>query len=221
MPAWSYSSLTAFETCPKRYFHIKVAKNVTEVPGDAATWGQTVHKYLEDRVRDATPLPEAVSHYESLVAPLVSRPGTVIAEQQLAVNKDLQPTGWMSTDTWCRGIIDVGIISPSGTSAVLLDWKTGKRKPDNDQLKLFAGMAFAHNPELMKIQTGFVWLKENKIDKDSFTRSDVPAIWNTFMPRVIRMERAFKDGSFPPKPSGLCRKWCPVPKSMCSFSGQS
>lgn len=221
MPAWSYSSLTAFETCAKRYYHIKVAKDVSDTPGEAATWGQTVHKYLEDRVKDATPLPAAVAHYETLVAPLLRGQGEVFAEQQLAVNANLQPTDWFGADTWCRGIIDVGVVSPTGKSAVLLDWKTGKRKPENDQLKLFAGMAFAHSPELQKIKTGFVWLKENKIDRAEFTRDDIPAIWLTFSPRVKRMERAFESGEFPPKPSGLCSKWCPVPKSKCSFSGKS
>lgn len=220
MPAWSYSSLTSFETCPKRYYHIKVAKDVVDTPGEAATWGSTVHKYLEDRVRDGTPLPVSVSHYEGLAAPIANSSGVKIVEQQMAVNKNLQPTEWMATDAWCRGIVDVGIVSTSQDRALLLDWKTGKRKPDNDQLMLFAGLAFSHYAELRVVQTGFVWLKEGKVDKQAFRREEAPVIWQKFVPRVNRMERAFNEGKFHPKPSGLCARYCPVPHYQCEFSGK-
>lgn len=220
VPPWSYSGLTSFETCPKRYFHIKVAKDVTDAPGEAAMWGSTVHKYLEDRVRDGTPLPVSVAGYEKLVAPIINSGGTKLVEQQMAVNKNLHPVEWTASDAWCRGIVDVGILSTSKDRALLLDWKTGKRKADNDQLMLFAGLAFSHYAELRTVSTGFVWLKEGKIDKQQFKKEDTATIWQAFLPRVQRMERAYEKASFPPKPSGLCSKWCPVPKHKCEFSGK-
>lgn len=221
IPPWSYSGLTSFETCAKRYYHIKVAKDVSDLPGEAAMWGSTVHKYLEDRVRDGTPLPVSVAGYEKLVAPIIESKGTKLVEQQLAVSKDLTPVSWDSDSAWCRGIVDVGILSTGKRSAMLLDWKTGKRKPDSDQLMLFAGLAFAHYPELTTVQTGFIWLKDNKIDKKEFTRNEVPIIWQTFIPRVARLERAYSSTTFPPKPSGLCAKYCPVSRHKCEFSGRT
>lgn len=217
-PPWSYSGLTSFETCPKRYFHIKVAKDVDDSPGEAAIWGSTVHKYLEDRVKDGKPLPTAVAGYEKLVAPIINRDGDKLVEQQFSVDSNLNPTAWTSDTAWCRGIVDVGVLT--GKRAVLLDWKTGKRKADSDQLKLFAGLAFAHYPQLEVVFTGFVWLKEGVVDKQKFTRDQVPTIWQEFVPRVARLERAYADDKFPPKPSGLCGRWCPVPKHKCEFSGR-
>lgn len=218
-PSWSFSSLTSFETCAKRYYHIKVAKDVLDVPGDAATWGQQVHKHLEDRALTGTVLPQSLAHLEAVISPVLSAPGEPLVEHQMAVTRDLKPTGWFAKDAWCRGIVDLGVVTPSGRSALLLDWKTGKRKPENDQLMLFAGLSFAHRPELMKVQTAFVWLKDGKVDKKQFVRDDVPAIWQHFMPRVLRLERAYTEANFPPSPSGLCRKYCPVPRSKCQFSG--
>jgi len=218
-PPWSYSGLTSFETCPKRYYHIKVAKDVQDRPGEAAMWGSTVHKHLEDRVRDNKPLPITIAGYEGLAAMIANAPGTKLVEQQLAVTSGLAPTTWDSTSAWCRGIVDVGVITYSGRQAMLLDWKTGKRKPDNDQLMLFAGLSFAHYSSLEKVQTGFVWLKDKKIDKQQFTRKDIPTIWQHFIPRVERMERAYTKALFPPKPSGLCKNYCPVKKNQCEFSG--
>ncbi len=218
IPPWSYSSLTSFETCGKRFYHLKVAKDVVDVPHESATWGSTVHKHLEDRVRDGTPLPSALAGYEKLAAPLADKPGRLV-EQQFAVTAGLQPTGWTSSDAWCRGIVDVGVLTSK--RAVLLDWKTGKRKPGSDQLKLFAGLAFAHYPTIEMVSTGFVWLAANVVDRAKFNREDVPVIWQEFIPRVRRLELAYETGKFGPRPSGLCGKWCPVPKSLCEFSGRT
>lgn len=220
-PPWSYSALTSFETCPKRYYHIKVAKDVQDAPGEAAMWGSTVHKHLEDRLRDNTPLPVSIKQYEGLIAPIANSSGDKLIEKQMAVTRDLVPTDWASRDAWCRGIVDAGVVHPSQSKALLLDWKTGKRKVDNDQLMLFAGLAFAHYPDLQVVNTGFVWIKENKVDKQLFKREEIPKIWMTFMPRVQRLERAYETASFPPKPSGLCARYCPVTKHQCQFSGKA
>ena len=64
----------------------------------------------------------------------------------------------------------------------------------------------------------FLWLKDKAVDKEHFKRSDIGAIWSRFLPRVERLEKAVKDGDFPPKPSGLCKKWCPV--TTCEFHGE-
>jgi hypothetical protein len=218
-PPWSYSALTSFETCPKRYFHIKVAKDVHDRPGEAALWGSTVHKHLEDRVRDGTCLPESIAAYEKIVAPIVNSSGTKLVEEPMAVNVNLQPVAWTSPDAWCRGIVDLGILSSTNSKALLIDWKTGKRKPDNDQLMLFAGLAFSHYADLRTVTTAFVWLKECKIDKRHFERDDTAKIWTAFIPRVQRLERAYQKTNFPPKPSGLCARYCPVSKNKCEFSG--
>ena len=44
---------------------------------------------------------------------------------------------------------------------------------------------------------------------------------NEFIPRVERVEYAIKNSVFNPNPSGLCRAWCPVPRSKCEFSGKA
>jgi PD-(D/E)XK nuclease superfamily len=217
---WSYSSLTSFETCPKRYYHTRVAKDTPDPPGEQAVWGQVVHKHLEDRVRDGAPLPESLVAYESYITPIEQAGGTKIVEQQLAVAYGLTPTEWDSPDAWSRGIIDLGVVSKNGTKATLLDWKTGRRKADSDQLMLFAGLAFSHYKELKTVVTGFIWLKDQKIDKAEFTRDQVPMIWQKFIPRVQRMELAYEKAKFPPKPSGLCERYCPVPHHQCMYSGR-
>jgi len=218
MPAWSYSSLTAFETCPKRYYLTRVAKKVVEPQTEATIHGNRVHQALEDRLRDKVDLPESLTGYETLVSKIERKEGKLIVEERMTVDKNFRPSEWDDKTAWCRGIIDVGIIGEE--SATLLDWKTGKRKLDSDQLKLFAAFAFAEYPWIDTVHTGFLWLKDNKLDRETFTRSQVGEIWNTFIPRVARVEHAYAEDKWVAKPSGLCRAWCPVGRSNCDFCGK-
>ncbi len=216
MTAWSYSSLTAFETCPKRYFHTRVAKDIVEPEGDALLWGSAVHKALENRVKDGTPLPTGTTQWEPLCAKLLASPGEIFTERQLCLDYRFQPTAWYGDDAWVRGVVDVGVLRDD--EIVALDYKTGRPKPDTDQLQLFAALLFASHPEVDTIKTGYVWLKTNGMTVETYQREQLPLIWGGFLGRVKRLEGSFKDDHWPEKPSGLCRAWCPC--TGCKFNGR-
>lgn len=213
---WSYSSLTAFETCPRRFYHIRVAKDVVDPPTEALTWGNTVHQALEKRLKGEAPLPELLSSFEPYAARVAALPGTLGVEQQVALTEDMQPTGWFAKDVWCRGVFD--IVIDQGKRIILCDWKTGARKPDNDQLQLFAALASVVYPKALYFKTLFIWLKEKKTDQALYSKEDIPKLWQQFLRRVAKYEAAHDTGAFPPKPSGLCRRYCPV--RQCEFCGR-
>jgi hypothetical protein len=217
--SWSYTALTGFETCPHRHYRTKVIKDIPDPIGKEGLWGREVHTALEHRIKDKKPLPEGMEQWESIAAAIERSNGRVFAEQQLAITKDFKPTTWFAGDVWCRGIIDVGSIND--TKMVALDYKTGKRQIDNDQLELFAGLIFAHYPRVEVVHTGFIWLKEKpekQIDRNKYTREEIPIIWQNFLPRVNRMEAARETNAYPKRPSGLCKSWCPV--KDCEFCGK-
>lgn len=216
--AHSYTSLTSFETCPKRHYHLRVAKDVVEPPTDALKWGEIVHKSLENRLKDGTELPEKLAHCEPYAALIEQMPGEKLVEEAIALDKNFQRVDWWDKAAWLRAKLDVGVVA--NTKAAIFDWKTGKRKPDNDQLKLFAGVAFTVLPEVQEITTGFIWLPDKKIDKQVFTREQNTEIWQGFLARIARVERAHAENRWPPKPSGLCRNYCPVGRSRCEFCGR-
>lgn len=215
---WSYSSLTSFETCPLRHKLTKIDKIVVEPQGEALKHGNEVHKALELAVKDSVPLPSKYAQYSQLVSAVLAAPGQKTAETRFGLTLDLQPTDFFARDVWVRGVLDLTI--ERAKSAIVLDWKTGKPKSDPGQLRLFAGAAFAQMPGIDVVHTGYVWLGANKIDRQTFARDEAPEIWGEFRSRVLRMEIASDEGNYPPKPSGLCRAWCPVPRSLCSFSGK-
>lgn len=214
---WSYSALDAFETCPHRYHVTKVTKEVAEPQTEATIWGNKVHRALEHRVTKLTPLPESMVEYEPIAAAVCAKAqgGVIKAEQKMALTRDYRPTTWFGKDVYVRGITDFTI--QKGDTVFIGDWKTGKPTPASGQLKLTAAMTFAHQPYINRIVNAFVWLKTGGVTSAVFTREDIPSIWQEFEPRVRRLEQALADNKFPKRPSGLCRKWCPV--SSCEHNG--
>ena len=98
MPPWSHSTLTAYETCPRRYYLTKVTREIKEPQTEATTWGNEVHKALEERARDGKPLPVAIKNYEPLVNSITSMDGQKLVEERMAIDKNLKPTQW--TKSW-------------------------------------------------------------------------------------------------------------------------
>jgi hypothetical protein len=218
--AWSYSSLNAFETCPKRYYLTKVSKQVQEPQTQATVWGNKVHKALELRITKGTPLPDTMSEYEPIAQTVAARAqgAKLDAEQKMALTKAFKPTTWFGKDVWVRGITDFTI--EKGDKVFIGDWKTGKPTPESAQLKLTAAMTFAHKPHVKTIINSFVWLKTGGNTTEVFQREDVADIWQEFMPRIQRLEHAVEENKFPARPSGLCRAWCPVGKKLCEHCGE-
>ena len=62
IPAWSYSSITLFDQCPKKYYHLRVAKDIKEPESDAMMYGKDVHLAAENFMRDGTPVPEKYAY---------------------------------------------------------------------------------------------------------------------------------------------------------------
>lgn len=213
--AWSFSSLNNYFTCPYQYYRMKVKKDVKDVMNDAALWGNEVHKHLDKRIGKKEPLPNRFKQYEKLARPFDSAKGVVLSEQQMCINANFEPTGWFSKDAWCRGIVDVSVLREDTGRAFAGDWKTGKRKPDNDQLMLFAGLMFKHYPDIHTVDTAFIWLKENATDKETFTRDQEKDIWAHFMAKVRKVEMSHEKNKWPKNPSGLCKGWCKV--TDCEF----
>lgn len=215
---WSYSTLTSFETCPRRYYLTKISKQVKEPQGEALIYGNEVHKALEKDLKGEQALPTKFASFAPLVNAIKALPGKRLVEQSFGLDVNLRPVSFFAKDCWVRGKIDLLVVGT--TTAAAIDWKTGKMKSDLDQMKLFAAAALQDHPYLQSVRTGFAWLHDQKLQREDFKREDTPAIWGEFIVRVQRMENAAKTGDFPPNPSGLCRKWCPVGNQLCEFCGE-
>jgi hypothetical protein len=87
MTAWSYSSIKTFDQCPKKYFHLKVVKDVKDEPGEAADYGTAVHEAAEHVHHARGTHPREVCLHAPVVEPLARKQGTKYAEIKLGVAK--------------------------------------------------------------------------------------------------------------------------------------
>jgi hypothetical protein len=214
--AHSYSSIKMYDNCPKRFFHQRIAKHVTDPGGDATVYGERLHKMLEERLRDDVELPVEAAPYAPLVDAVLRSvgDGTLMVEQELTLSRKLKPTGWWDADAWMRSKLDVLVLK--GKKAVVLDWKTGKRRPDFAQLELFALQVFAHHKDVKEVSSGFIWLKDQAIDRETYNRDNIGGLWSNLLNKVSRIERSLQEDDWPAKPSGLCR-FCPA-RHLCDFA---
>lgn len=196
----------------------RLTKAVVEPQGPALAEGNAFHKAMEDAIKGEG-LPAKYRRYIPIVQQVKAAPGRKVAEGDFAVTSSFKPTGYWDGNAWFRGKLDLTILRTN--SAIVIDWKTGKVKTDGDQLKLFAAATFAAYPKIDKVSTAYAWVDHNKMTTANYVRADVPGIWQEFLPRVQRLERALATGDFPPKPSGLCKDWCPVGRDKCEFSGKN
>ena len=210
---WSYSSLKDFITCPKQYYHTKVAKDFTKKATEQMLYGTAVHKALEDYVRDGTPLAKNYQMFKPQVDPLLSIAGSRYCEHEMALDYDRKPCGFHDDNRWVRGIVDLLVVD--GDTAFIVDYKTGSSKyADPKQLKLMALMTYAHFPSVDRIKAALLFVAKNVFIPEEYFRSDISKLWAEFLPSVERLKLAYENDVWPAQPNSLCG-WCPV--SSCKF----
>jgi len=214
--AHSYSSIKMFENCPKRYYHQRITKEVTDTGSDATRHGERIHADLEHRLINQKPLTYDTEQYEVLCQTIevLATGGELHAERQLCLNENLTPTSWYAKDAWLRSILDVLILKDD--EAIVMDWKTGKRRPDFTQLQLFALQVFKHFPEIKSVKSSFVWLRDMEMDTEVFTVDKTNLMWADMLSRIERIQQSLDNNNWPAKPSGLCN-WCPA-KNICEYA---
>lgn len=214
--SWSYSQLKNFETCPKRYYHYNVAKDIKEPETDQLREGNALHKHFENRVLHNTPLPLGYGQYEKMLAKVLSAEGKTYGEQKLAMTGEFQPVAFFGRNVWFRTVLDCAKVRD--TTAVVFDWKTGRPSHDITQLQLMAATLFCHVPGLQRVKSALVFVGHGIVEPAEFVRSDLTEIWSEILPRVARVAKARAATDYPPTPSGLCKRYCAV--TSCPHQGR-
>jgi hypothetical protein len=232
--AWSYSKIKNFKSCPKRYWHVDVQRDIKEEESEQLKQGNLLHDAAAKRIDAGKPLPGTTVYRTALEEWCVkilaghadtkafeaAAPGAkMLVEQKLAITAEFGPTTWFGTDdapAWYRGIGDV--IKIVGPVALIIDWKTGKIVEDSQQLALMAACVFAHHPQVQRVRSQFIWLKEDAESRADYSRADMPAMWAGILPEVTTLKTAHETLNFPAKPGSLCKRWCPV--HVCPHHGE-
>lgn len=218
--SWSWSRLKNWRTCPKRHWECDIAKNYRD-DGEASIWGKELHGGMQMSIDRGVPLPESMARYAkwpATVRGFKELGGDVATECEMAVDAEFRPSSWFDPTTWLRAKIDVRCLNRAKGHALAIDWKTGKIKPEYEQLGITAGVIFATYPNINVVDTMYVWLGHDAETFEQFRREDMTGFWAKLMPDIRQMEEDHRTLHYPARPGGICVKYCPV--TSCPYHGK-
>jgi len=139
-PAWSYSSITLFHQCPKKYYHLRVRKDIVEPKTEHLLYGEQLHKAAEEYIGSNIQLPEQFKYIEPFLAKLKAVKGQHLCEYKMGLTSSGKPCDFFAQDVWWRGIADLLIINEEEGKAMIVDYKTGRnaKYADTKQLDFLA-----------------------------------------------------------------------------------
>ena len=218
---WSFSKIKAFEQCPKQFYHEKILKEYPFVQTTAILYGNEFHKAAEDYVGSGTTLDKRFDYAKTMLDSLNAKRGVKLCEQKVGVTENLTSCGFYDKDVWFRGIIDLLIVDTLGETAWVIDYKTGKnaRYADKGQLELMALAVFLHYPEVKKIKAGLLFVVSNDLIKSKYHEYDTSSLWAKWLGKYEAMKIAADKNVWNPRPSGLCKRHCPV--TVCAHNGSN
>ena len=210
VPAWSMSRLFEFESCPYAVYLGKVEK-MPSPSGSAAERGTKIHDHIEMYIRgEHTDVIKEMRGFIKLID--LMRDEYVEArcevEGDWAFTRDWQVTEWSAKDAWARMKLD-GLLHESATSAVIVDWKTGRKfgneMKHNQQGMGYAIGSFRRYPELESVAVKFAYLDQNDELTGHYTRKQAELLEPGLTLRADKMTTCTE---FEPKPSFHACRWC-------------
>lgn len=214
--AWSYSSLTTYETCPlkDKFRRDKAPKPFNKY----LTRGIAVHQLGEDYLNGK--LKKVPTEYAQFAKPLAElKKAGAQAELELAFTRQWEPTEWFGDRTWFRCKLDVQHEGPSqpdkkgdvGALLRVIDFKTGRPKeyPEQERINVMAALlgepeAVAATMEFWYLDQGVVLPKKPKL----YVRKNM--LSGAMKEYTIRAARMEAEKKFLPKKGSHC--------SYCDYS---
>jgi hypothetical protein len=208
---WSFSSLKTFQQCPKKYYHLKVAKDVEDKGSSATIYGTSMHSVAEAYIRDGTEIPPEFEYLKSSLDILNNIEGEKLCEVKLGLTKNLESCDFDAPNVWWHGVADLVIINREKGTAYSVDYKTNKnaKYADVTQLDLVACGLFAKFPEIQVIKSALLFVVSKDVVRALHLSKTKEKYMQKVLPHLERMEKAFETGVWNPKQGGLCG-WCPV-----------
>ena len=225
IPAWSYSSLKTYESCPYRIYIAKV-KKVQEDYGPAAERGTQIHQQAEDYVKgELGELPDTLKKFTSQFESLreMYADAKVELEGEWGFTIDWETCDWMAPNVWARVKLDA-IVHESETSARVIDHKTGKQFGNeiahSQQGLIYAIGTFFRFPHLESLNTEFWYLDHGTTMEKVYTRDEAMMFMPKLQERALDMTTATK---FSPHPSQYNCRWCSYGKGehpICEWASK-
>ncbi len=203
-PILSPSAISGFEQCPRQWHETKILKKYPFEVTEQISYGKEVHANLEAYTKYKTPLPEHLEY----IAPVIDKcrdDYILAAELKLAINANWEPVDYWDKTAMLRGVID--FVAVSKKEALIVDWKTGKKKDDPFQLYVYGAMLYKILG-VSHVAAGYAWLKTKERQTYLITRDNFEILKADIEGRIQRMKDVYEKQEFEARTSILCC-WCP------------
>lgn len=213
LPAWSYSSLKLFDTCPRKYEAERITKEVPFTDSAATIYGKEFHLACEEFIRDGKPLDPRFEWMRGKLETLNKLPGDKHCELKLGVKKEdgkLVACDFFDAGVWFRGVADLVIVD--GAKGYVLDYKTSKssKYADLKQIALMSAALFLKFPQLERIKGALLFAVAEDLVRAEYTRENALNIFADLHETLALREASYYTNVFNEKPNSLCKKWCGV-----------
>lgn len=217
--SWSFSRYTDYKTCPLKA-RLKHLDKIVEPPNEAMKRGSMIHEIAANHLlKKPKRLAPELKKFKDLFVLLrklhKDDPSLFSIEDSWAFRKDWSRTKW---DDWngCAVRIKLDLAYPEpgdGSTQIVIDWKTGKYRPEQqeayqEQMELYALAALLMYPgkvivpKLAYLDHGIMHPDEdNEVAYDESSIDRLKALWAT------RTQAMLSDTIFAPRANSLC-KWC-------------
>jgi hypothetical protein len=219
-PVWSHSTLSSFDTCPRKFWAERIAKTAIQEIHPKTEWGTKVHQALEDHGKSKKPMPSNMVQYKPYaekIAALAATAEEAHYEFKMGMTREYKPCDFDSSIAWGRAIADVLLVYHTKQTIIVIDTKTGKYRGRTDQPIINAVMAMVKYPNIEVVKTLFAYTNEDIMDTDTFYRSSVAQEFSRVQDKTVDFINAVKFQNFPARRSGLCRQYCG--DRSCPFNG--
>jgi CRISPR/Cas system-associated exonuclease Cas4 (RecB family) len=222
---WSFSTLDKFEQCPYRLW-IQKGMGFAEPQHPAAERGTKIHDGIERYIKgEEKALPADVQKRGGECISLIEEArerwqhGKAHVEEMWGFTAEWSPTGFFNKDTWARIKVDAMVLQDD-TSAVVIDWKTGRSKGNElkhgQQGTLYALATLMYEPKIEHVAVKLAYVDEGLVRAyPPMTREKAAVLMPRWTERAAKLTTA---KIFPPNPSKFACKWCPY-KDMTDAEG--
>ena len=231
---YSHSKMTTYEFCPRKFKYQYIDKiPIERKPQIHFDRGTLFHLLLEhdgdlkavketkdwkviksNNLLDKSQIKEIYDIYKTFIT---TKPGkdivskdVLLKEFPLGLNENLELVPYDSNDVVLRGFIDAAYTFGKDDVCMLVDWKSGKYKKEEQQsyaqLLWYSLGLFSKNPYLKKILLVFAYVEHNKINTKVVQRKDLHKYKKALFDKIQKIEQATE---FPKEITGLC--------SYCDF----
>lgn len=218
---FSFTAVKQFEKCPRQYKEVRIDKRYPYEQSDEARWGEYIHSCLENAITVGEKLPDNAAQYQPLVDAVNQRRLSgweIWCEKTFAITNNGQAEFTDAEDTWwspkyrLAGNIDLLMVSPDGKEAIINDWKTNKsaKYAEPQQIDLYALGTLLAVPTLEKVTGCLMFIcDEYKMVKSTYTRADIPRLWDEWKFKTQRVMLAIMNNHFPEGAATPLCGWCP------------